>query len=246
MICTICEQPIEDGEAYKRHGRSGPTGGMLPTSYTHNRCRRRPSIVPFIASWSSEIAADDPAVICRPFLDGIGYSGEIASDRDERGVLWLRRRESRKVGDPLYGAVHSGRQRRAMAELLCQVCGEPADQDDRGVLWMLENNREDWQGWPEDLLTTHPPACLGCLRKAREECPHMWAGSVAVRVGKSAVCAVYGRRYTLGRLGPLVAAADVVALTSPLIGWTVASQLVRSLSDCTIVSLDEELAAAHP
>lgn len=68
----------------------------------------------------------------------------------------------------------------------------------------------------------------------------MWKGSIAVRVGQSEVCAVYGRRYTLGRLGPLPAEADVVAFESPLIHWTMASQLVRALAGCTIVSLADE------
>lgn len=238
MRCAVCDQPIEDGEPYKRHARKGRSGETLPPAYTHKRCRRRPSVVPFITSWSSEFT-DDPAVILRPH-GGIGYAGEVASDRDARGVLWQRRPESPDVGRPLYGKVHSGRQRRAMADELCQVCGGPADRDDRGVLWLIEDNRDDYAGWPEDLLTTHPPICLPCVRKARAECPHMWKGSVAVRVGRSDVCAVYGRRYMLGRLGPLPVEADVVMFESPLIRWTVASQLVRALSGCTIVSLDDE------
>lgn len=245
MICTICEQPIKDGEARRRlPGRRPKGGGATPTVYTHKSCRKPATIVPFVAAWSSEIPTEDPPVILRG--SRIGYRGEVPSDRDGVGVLWLRRATSRGVGNPLYGVVHPGRQRLAMARLLCQVCGEPADQDDRGVLWLLEDERRDYEGWPEDLLTTHPPVCLGCVRKAREQCPHMWRGSTAVRVGKSDVCAVYGRRYTASRIGPLVAGADVVMFTSPLIRWTIASQLVRALSDCTIVSLDEELAAAHP
>jgi hypothetical protein len=65
-------------------------------------------------------------------------------------------------------------------------------------------------------------------------------------VGTSEVCGVWGRRYTPSRLGPVPIEIGVVPFESPLIGWTVASQLVRTLSGCTIVSLDEELAATHP
>ena len=242
MICTICGQPIENGEPYKQLARRDDKGKRLPPAYTHKNCRRKPSTVPFIASWSSELV-NDPRVILQPLLGRIGYAGEVDSDRDALGLLWQRRPESPYVGSALFGKVHPGRQRRAMRELLCQVCGEPADRDDRGVLWLLEDGRSDYKGWPEDLLTTHPPMCLGCLRRARQECPHLWKGSVAVRVGRSDVCAVYGRRYTLGRLGPLPAEADVVSLESPAVHWTVAAQLVRGLNECTFVSLDEELAA---
>ncbi|MCX4607007.1 hypothetical protein [Streptomyces mirabilis] len=237
MICTICEQPIEDGQPFKRHAR----GDRLSPAYTHKACRKPASTVPFITTWSSEITAD-PLVIPRG-LTGIGYAGEVASDRDDLGLLWQRRTESPGAGRALHGKVHPARQRRAMRELLCQVCGEPADSDDRGVLWLIEDAGDGYLGWPEDLLTTHPPICLDCIRSAREQCPHMWKGSAAVRVGRSDVCAVYGRRYTLGRLGPLPVEAGVISLDSPLLHWTVAGQLVRGLNDCTIVSVDEELAA---
>ncbi|MGW2742393.1 hypothetical protein [Streptomyces sp. NPDC001450] len=241
MICTICEQPIEDGEPRKQLARRDDRGNRLPPAYMHKTCRKRPSTVLYITLWSGEVV-DEPAVIARG-LTRIGYADEVASDRDDRGLLWQRRIESPGVGDALLGKVHHVRQRRAMRELLCQVCGGPADRDDRGVLWLLEDDRSDYPGWPEDLLTVHPPICLQCVRTAREQCPHMWKGNVAVRAGRSDVCAVYGRRYTLGRLRPLPVGADVVSLDSPLVHWTVGAQLVRGLNECTLVSLDEELAA---
>jgi hypothetical protein len=60
-------------------------------------------------------------------------------------------------------------------------------------------------------------------------------------VGASDECAVYGRRYTPGQRGPLPVGADIVTFTSPLIRWMLAAQLVRALTDCSLVSLDEEL-----
>ncbi|MEV5911045.1 hypothetical protein AB0M00_19355 [Streptomyces chartreusis] len=241
MICTICEQPIEDGQPRKQLARRDERGVKLPPSFTHKGCRRKPSTVPFVTSWSSELV-DDPTVAYRLLAGGIGYVDEVAEDRDERGVLMLRRPQRRGVGDPVYGAVHPGRQFLAMTEELCQVCGQPADEDDRGRLWLLEDARTDWEGWPNELVTTHPPTCRPCIREAREQCPHLWKGSVAVRVGTSELCGVYGRRYTASRLGPLPVEIGVVPFESPLIGWTIASQLARALTDCTIVSLDEELA----
>ena len=241
MICTICDLPIEDGQPIKQLARRDDWGRRLPPAFMHKSCRRRPVTVPFIASWSSELI-DDPAVVGR-LLGGIGYADEVASDRDDRGVLRLRRPDRQGVGVPRHGHVHPGRQCRAMAELLCQVCGEPTDEDERGRLWLLEDSRTDWAGWPNDLVTTHPPTCLPCVRKAREECPHMWRGSVAARVGKSELFGVWGRRYTVSRLGPIPVEAGVVAFDSPLLDWTVAAQYTRTLYDCKIVSVHEELAA---
>lgn len=240
MNCTICEQPIEAGQPVKQLARRDDLGRRLPPAVMHKSCRRRPSAVPFVASWSSELIAD--LVVVQRLLGGIGYVDEVASDRDDRGVLRLRRLDRHGVGEPRRGLVHPGRQSLAMAELLCQVCGEPSDEDDRGRLWLLEDARTDWAGWPNDLMTTHPPTCLSCLRKAREECPHMWRGSVAVRVGRSELCGVWGRRYTASRVGPIPVESGVVPFESPLLGWTVAAQYVRALSDCKIVSVAEELA----
>lgn len=239
-VCTICDEVIEPGQRYVRVRVDGALPDD-PPAYVHRACRKRPAVVPFIAKWSGE-TSEEPLVMLR-LLGGIGYAGETTSDRDDRGVLWLRSVNSPRVGLPRYGEVHSGRQQLAMRRLLCQVCGEPADQDDRGVLWLLEDRRSDWAGWPDGLVTTHPPICVPCLGAAREQCPHLWAGSVAVRVGRSEVCGVYGRRYATTKLGPMPVEADVVMFESPLVRWVIASQLVRALYECSIVSLDEVLAA---
>lgn len=203
--------------------------------------RRRPSTVPYIAAWSDE-AVEAPSILFGG-LGGIRYAGETPADRDDRRLLLQRRLDRPGAGRPQYGIVHTGRQFRAMQELLCQVCSEPADQDDRGTLWLLDDNRADWSGWPNDLLTTYPPVCLPCARLAAEVCPHLAGGSLAVRVGSSDICAAYGQQYLAGPICPLPAAVGVVPLDAPAIRWTVASQLVRGLSDCTIVDLQAELAA---
>ncbi|MDT0609026.1 hypothetical protein [Streptomyces lancefieldiae] len=239
--CAICDKAIKEGEPFRRHRRRDLTGSVLATSHTHKACRGRPTIVPFIAQWSGETASD-PTVVLSPF-SGVAYADETALDRDDRGVLWQRRPDSRGVGRPMYGKVHSGRQRQAMAGLLCHVCGGPADQDDRGVLWLLEDGAREYPQWPEDLMTVHPPICLDCIPLARQQCPHLWAGSVAVRVKASKACAVFGLRYTASRVGPIPVEGDIYPFESPLLPLVVATQLVRALYDCTIVTLTEELAA---
>lgn len=94
-------------------------------------------IAPYITSWSAE--QDLPyRLVERPGL-GIGYTDESFGDRDAHGVLWQRAAVRHGVGRPEFGKVHPLRQRRAMRQLLCQVCAGPADRNYDGVLWLLRD-----------------------------------------------------------------------------------------------------------
>ncbi|MFE2747296.1 hypothetical protein ACFXKX_23710 [Streptomyces scopuliridis] len=193
--------------------------------------------MPHIATWTAEPRAETQ-IVMRGW--GIAYADEVAQDRDDRGALWVRRPNNQGEGKPQLGNVHALRQRHVMNSLLCQVCAEPADQDARGTLWLLEDSRADWIGWPNDLLTTHPPICLPCARESVRRCPHLLRGHVAVRVRKTDVVGVYGLRYYPGRLLPHAGARDVVPYSDPAIRWVLASQQVRGLNDCTLVDLQTE------
>src|SRR5213080_2620982 len=138
--------------------------------------RRR--IVPYTTRWSSEHRLRPP-VIERPGGTGIAFADEILSDRDRHGVLWQRVPSRPGDGRPEFGMVHSGRQRRAMRNLLCQVCAGPADRDDHGTLWLLPDHpgyHDDWPGWPERMATPEPPVCLRCARIAVAACPALRKG----------------------------------------------------------------------
>ncbi|WP_330349687.1 hypothetical protein [Streptomyces sp. NBC_00582] len=202
----------------------------------------RPDVVPFIAAWSGEPRLRRNVVYAA--RGGVAFADETPEDRDQFGVLWNSRAMAPGTGRPRYGEVHPDRQCEAMRYLLCQVCGRPADRDRRGVLWLLEDNRADWDGWPNDLLTVHPPICLPCAGKAVEMCPHLVDSNVAVRVHASEVCGVYGRVWAPSAFGYPVrtANADVVAYGTAAARWVLAGQLVRSLHGCTIVDLQRELA----
>lgn len=205
----------------------------------------RPDVVPFIATWSGEPRL--PRTVVYSGRGGVAFADETPEDRDQYGVLWDSRTVAHGTGRPEYGAVHPDRQRLAMQHFLCQVCGRSADRDRRGVLWLLEDDRADWDGWPNDLLTTHPPICLPCAGKAVEMCPHLIDSSVAVRVLASEVCAVYGRVWSSSAFGFPVRTGnvDVVAYGTAAARWVIAGQLVRSLHGCTLVDLEREL-ARHP
>ena len=196
----------------------------------------RGAVVPYIAAWSGE--EDLPVRIIGRGLSGLGFADEALTDRDERDVLWTRTPSQPGEGRPLFGEVHSLRQRKAMRRLLCQVCAKPADRNEQGVLWLLPDHREDWPKWPENMANTYPPMCLSCASLSIRACPMLRRGYVAVRTRRSPLSGVYGVRYIPARPFPVPADGVVVSYDDPAIRWVCAVQQVRSLQGCTIVTLD--------
>jgi hypothetical protein len=196
--------------------------------------RRR--VVPYTTRWSAEDELRG-AVIERRDRLGISFADETLGDRDRRGVLWERALSSPGEGRPQFGKVHSGRQRRAMRNLLCQVCAGPADHDERGTLWLLPDYpgyHTDWPGWPENLATPEPPICLRCAHIAVAACPALRKGSVALRVGRSTISGIRGTLYRPGPFVPKPVDVTLAAYDDPLIPWICAAHLVRELFACTV------------
>jgi hypothetical protein len=202
-----------------------------------NRQDRSSSLVPYITAWSEEQAL--PTTIVEVPNRGIVYVDEAFGDRDQHGVLWPRMPSRPGHGRPEFGRVHSLRQRRAMRQLLCQVCGTPADHNDQGVLWLLLDHHGDWPNWPEHMACTHPPVCARCARIAARACPALRKAPLAVRVRHCPIVGVLGAEYPPGQPLPTVARQAIVAFDNPAIRWTQAEQLIRQLNDCTIVDLDQ-------
>ncbi|WP_084477312.1 hypothetical protein [Actinokineospora enzanensis] len=186
--------------------------------------------VPYIASWSSETEAPKPKVI--PRSRGIGFADETMTDRDTRGILWARTPSTPGHGKPMFAAVHSLRQRRAMRRLLCQVCGGPADRNANGVLWMLRDFRADWPDWPAGMGVTEPPICRACAEHSARVCPALRRGYALVRVADCTVIGVHGITYNPRHSEK--SEAGIREFTDYRLPWTVAYTLVRELRDTTI------------
>lgn len=197
------------------------------------------SWMPYVSAWAGETI--DPSVcriVERPDGRGIGYADETIVDRDEYGVLWQRTINRIGVERPLFGKTHAARQRRAMCRLLCQVCAQPANRDRQGVLWLLNDHRDDWPGWPEDLCTAFPPMCSACVRVSVRLCPAMRFRPVAVRARQCPLTGVLGRRYRPGTFGPRTVGGGVVDYSDPGIAWVLAGQQIRTLHEVATVDLD--------
>lgn len=192
--------------------------------------------VPYVAMWSAEEV--QAARVVATSL-GIAYADESSIDRDRHGLLWSRVTSCPGVGEPIYRQMHPLRQRRAMRRLLCQVCAGPADHDEHGTLWLIQDQRDQWPGWPEGAQNTHPPLCLRCARIAVKSCPWLKHGYVAVRA-RSFVGGAWGGLYRMGRSHPRPVLTGALTLNfgDPRLPWLQADQLVRELVGCTYVDLE--------
>lgn len=191
--------------------------------------------VPFIARWSWE---QDPLVrvVARGGQwTGIAYTDRRAFDRDPSGVLWTRTTSRPGKGLPQYGKVHSLRQRLCMQQLLCQICGGPADRTAEGTLWLIDAHARDLL--PVAEITTHPPVCLPCAHRSVRACPHLRAEWVALRVRSAVPYGVNGILYQPAHPAPVMVAAADVPFHSARIPWVLASQLIMRISDFTVVNL---------
>jgi hypothetical protein len=199
-------------------------------------------VVPYVTAWSAE--EEPPVDVVEVPGHGIGYADESVSDRDSRGVLWVRMPFQQGQGRPVFGLVHPLRQRRAMRRLLCQVCAGPADRTEDGMLWLVQDFREDWPGWPERMAVTEPPVCLPCAALSLRVCPALRRGAAAFRARLFPIIGVRGPLYAGGRV-PRLLGDELVAFGDRAIRWVRAANLLRELRDCTLVDVDE-LAAVEP
>ncbi|HEX5408059.1 MAG TPA: hypothetical protein VFX16_37830 [Pseudonocardiaceae bacterium] len=194
--------------------------------------------MPYVAIWTGEQTI---ATTVMRYGQGIAYTDEIPTDRDHDGVLWTRSSSRPGQGRPVFTQLHPLRQRRAMRRLLCQVCAGPADYNDRGHLWLLTDRRQDWSDWPEGAANPYPPVCLACARLSVRLCPPLRRGFAVIRAHSTA-CGVIGVRFRPGPSYPAVILdnddGEPVTYEDPAIRWMQATQLVRTLHDCTFVDLD--------
>lgn len=222
--------------AWVKDRPSSPTAPLLDLPHAGKPVFRGPhGPVPYVARWSAEQVIDAPVV---ETSQGIAYADESSVDRDLNGLLWSRISSCPGAGEPRYREMHPLRQRRAMRRLLCQVCAGPADHNDHGTLWLIQDQRDQWHGWPERAQNTHPPLCLRCARIAVRSCPWLKQGYVAIRA-QSFVSGAWGGLYRTGwPHPPLLIDTGTLQFGDPRLRWLQADQLVRELVNCTFVDLD--------
>lgn len=139
----------------------------VPDSLAHLPRDRNGLPVPWTASWSSEHWA----------------TARAEARIDNRLCLFTAGRPGR--GTPILGAMNEPRQREAMLEGLCQVCGRPLDED--RWLPLLEWHAHTDSGIP---VTSDPPCHLACAKFTLIACPVLaQRGGRIVRLGRTRLLA---------------------------------------------------------
>ncbi|MFJ2778286.1 MULTISPECIES: hypothetical protein [unclassified Kitasatospora] len=158
------------------------------------------------------------------------------------GALVLRCTGMPGRGEPLWRRAHPGRQAELMLALACRVCGKPADRSSEGVLWLLPlprmrsgRHRRVAPGWPEGARVEHPPVCAEHALASPGLCPAL-GGAVLVRASMTALWGVAGWRLLPGTepVHGCFAFGDARALR-----WVAATHLLRTLTGCTVLTLED-------
>lgn len=210
-----------------------------------------PGVVPYVAGYSAELTLRTPLVRRAPSAEapfpGLAYQDETPHDRDSFGMLWVRALilPTERRGEPQLADVHPYRQRRAMADLLCQVCKAPPEDPDAPSLFLMRDT-----GGPilEGELTASPPVCVPCAGIAIQLCRGIRGGRwVAAWVNATPHWGVAGLVHdpaTLKRLpskdprNPLVQ-VEYGTARAP---WTVAHRTVIALYGVRQTDLEAEFA----
>jgi len=147
--------------------------------------RGRP--VPWITKWSGEHLPVGSMRLLVHVSGRLGYEDEHHAERDSRGVLWFRDGNAPGEGQPLWSLVHTGRQRRAMRLLRCQICDTPLDR--QRTPWLFSDI--EWPHLARRPWTNTPPTCENCWPTAEQQCPHLRRHQPVVRCYVIA-CAPFG------------------------------------------------------
>jgi hypothetical protein len=189
-----------------------------------------PLVRPFIARTTREPFPDMADVIA--YAGRVAYSDETQADRDAHGVLWARQAHTPHEGIPLFGKIHSARQRHAMLYLLCQICGQEPDENTDGVLWLLptapgRSPEDDGNG----IVTTYPPVCRPCAGLALRQCPPLRHAHAALRVRDVQMYGVSGAAFNLTTSSAVLREAVDCPYDSPDLATVVAVQQLLRLTD---------------
>lgn len=169
--------------------------------------------VPYAALWSAEhegIGAAIQEYYARNFpVDNDSQQAQVAATRIGEhlmqvypddfpftvtidGVRWLKPRDLRGRGEPLFGELHATRQRSCMLKGLCQVCGLPVGHSP--LLWVTHMPVDLYDPGAADALTSDAPTCEDCRQRALSLCPALRERTELTRMYRVRTWEVWGAR----------------------------------------------------
>ncbi|CAN7505250.1 hypothetical protein LJR164_003458 [Phenylobacterium sp. LjRoot164] len=117
--------------------------------------KRRPEDAPWSVAWSGE------------------QGFRLQPSRDFPGRIELDQRQAPGIGDPIFAMMHLTRQRRAMADFLCHVCGGRTSGPDRYIFATASGGFVALREGGELYACNVPPMHRACADRARDLCPHL-------------------------------------------------------------------------
>lgn len=210
--------------------------------------RTEQPLIPFVIQREGEDAAPDNLLL-NPLGPGryrLHYADEDARDRDLRGVLWARCSfgavddPGKPVGRPQWRMMHPLRQRGTMQAMRCQVCAERA-RTPLGFIFLAGPDTVD----PDQptVLTNQPPVCPRHARMSADLCPHLTRDPMVFLAQSAPMYGVNGVGYGYGDHGVQVVQRPdgPIPYGHPLLPTTLASQMVRRLSNFRLIGLKQLL-----
>jgi hypothetical protein len=121
----------------------------------------------------------------------LAYPDVRPTDRDDNDVLWMRELDNTE-GVPEFAIVSAIRQRAAMLNRLCQVCGEPISGPIEWTFAQHQIERRDGE-----TITASPPTCKRCAGIAERVCPALARHHERLLVHEYRVWGYYGQVFEL-------------------------------------------------
>ncbi|TQJ37810.1 hypothetical protein [Streptomyces sp. SLBN-115] len=206
--------------------------------------------VPYLTSWTAEHVPQTRIIkVPGPRGQRIGYvdENEMADRRLE--TLWVRTGLAQGCGRPDFLRNNSHRQKLAMRNDLCQLCGQCV------LGWFSKGRTLQLVGGStpiyEGETTTAPPVHPLCAVEATQNCPPLRRGYAAALVKRSVLWGVAGIVHDPKTLTPLPhpgsrpGELQHVHIGDKEIRWTLASFTVHSVHGVTSVSPAELQAMAE-
>lgn len=107
----------------------------------------------------------------------VAWSGEqayrIQPSRDFPGLAEIDQKQAIGVGEPLFAVIHATRQRRAMIDLLCHVCGEPTVAGERYIFPTASGGLVTLLDGTQQFGCNVPAMHKACADRAAAACPHL-------------------------------------------------------------------------